>query len=77
MANRDDKVPGNVDGRYYVDTQCIDCGLCGDTAPDNFIHDEEGGYMYVKKQPDNEEEESKCREALDGCPVDAIGDDGE
>ncbi len=77
MANRDDKVQENCEGRYYVDSQCIDCGLCYDTAPDNFALSEEGGYAYVKKQPASEEEEGKCREALDSCPVEAIGDDGE
>lgn len=77
MANRNDKLGENSDGRYYVDSQCIDCGLCSDTAPENFAHNEEGGYSYVKKQPQGEEEEGKCREAMDACPVDAIGDDGE
>ncbi|WP_418390147.1 ferredoxin, partial [Akkermansia sp.] len=32
---------------------------------------------YVKKQPDNETELEACVEALEGCPVEAIGDDGE
>ena len=29
------------------------------------------------KEPDNDEELSACEEALEGCPVEAIGDDGE
>lgn len=77
MADRDDKVQENVEGPYYVDSNCIDCGLCYDTAPDNFAHSEEGGYAFVRKQPEGEEDEGKCREALDACPVEAIGDDGE
>ena len=77
MADRDDKIAENIEGRYYVDTQCIDCSLCYDTAPENFAHSEEGGYAFVKKQPEGEDEESKCREALEACPVEAIGDDGE
>jgi len=77
MANRDDKVPENVDGRYYVDTQCIDCNLCRDVAPGNFSHQEEGGYAFVNKQPNSDEEELQCKEAKDACPVEAIGDDGE
>ena len=77
MANRDDKVPENVDGRYYVDTQCIDCNLCRDVAPTVFCHQEEAGYAYVCKQPSNEDEESQTGEAKDSCPVEAIGDDGE
>lgn len=77
MANREDRVPENVEGRYYVDTQCIDCNLCRDIAPENFGHQEEAGYAYVKKQPENEEQEDQCSEAKDSCPVEAIGDDGE
>ena len=45
MADKNDKHPENVTGKFYVDTQCIDCDL--------------------------------CMEAKNGCPVDAIGDDGE
>lgn len=77
MANRDDKVPESVEGRYYVDTQCIDCNLCRDIAPGNFAHQEEAGYAFVNKQPAGEEEESQCSESKDSCPVEAIGDDGE
>ena len=36
MADPNDKVPGQTPGRYYVDTQCIDCDLCRETAPANF-----------------------------------------
>lgn len=77
MANRDDKVPENVDGKYYVDTQCIDCNLCRDVAPGNFAHQEDAGYAYVSKQPNGDDEEGQCKEAKDSCPVEAIGDDGE
>ena len=35
MADPTDRVPENVSGIYYVDTQCIDCDVCRDTAPDN------------------------------------------
>lgn len=77
MADRNDKVAENVEGRYYVDASCIDCGICYGSASDNFLSSEQGGYAYVSKQPQNEEEEGKCREALESCPVGAIGDDGE
>ena len=77
MANRDDKVGEGIEGRYYIDTQCIDCNLCIDTAPKNFAHNEEAGYAFVSKQPEGDEEEGQCKEAKESCPVDAIGDDGE
>ncbi len=77
MSNCDDKVPENVEGRYYVDTQCIDCSLCRDVAPKNFYQEEEGGYAYIGRQPEDVEEEEQCKEAMDTCPVEAIGSDGE
>jgi ferredoxin len=30
----------------------------------------------VYKQPENDEEEARCKEAKEGCPVEAIGDNG-
>lgn len=63
--------------QIYVDSSCIDCDLCRETAPENFGRDDDEGVSYVKKQPDNDEELSACEEALEGCPVEAIGDDGE
>lgn len=77
MPNSADKVPENVAGRYYIDSQCIDCNMCRDIAPNNFAHQEDAGYAYVVKQPSNEDEEGQCAEAKDSCPVEAIGDDGE
>ena len=37
----------------------------------------EGGYSYVYKQPEGDEAVGLCIEALEGCPVEAIGDDGD
>ena len=76
MADPMDKVPGNVPGKYYVDTSCIDCDVCRETAPENFAADEDEGYSFVSKQPESPEEEAQCQEALESCPVEAIGDDG-
>lgn len=76
MADIENKYPENIAGKFFVDDQCIDCDLCRETAPANFTRNEEGGYSYVYKQPENEEEEALCAEALEGCPVEAIGDDG-
>jgi ferredoxin len=76
MADASAKLPENAAGAFYVDDQCIDCDACRATAPDNFARDEEKGYSYVSKQPENETEEQLCRDALEGCPVEAIGDDG-
>ena len=77
MADREDKNRENVAGKFYVDSQCIDCDLCRETAPNNFTRSDDEGYSYVYKQPENDEEKAQCREAMEGCPVEAIGDDGE
>lgn len=66
----------NVPGRYYVGDSCLDCDLCRATAPDNFERNNEGGYSFVKKQPETPEEEARCREAMEGCCTATIHDDG-
>jgi ferredoxin len=60
-----------------VDSQCIDCDVCRVTAPANFQRDEAKGYSYVYRQPSNPAEVAQSREAMDSCPVEAIGEDGE
>jgi ferredoxin len=77
VADAKDRLPENAAGRYYVDSQCIDCDVCRVTAPANFQRDEEKGYSYVYRQPTGPEEEAQCQEAMDSCPVEAIGDDGD
>lgn len=77
MANKANKHPENVFGRYYVDVECIDCDVCRDTAPSNFTRQDDDGYSYVYKQPENEEEAEQCVEAMESCPVTAIGCDGD
>lgn len=76
MADPTDRVQENAQGAYYVDTQCIDCDVCRDTAPDNFTRSDRNGYSYVYKQPETAEERELCEEALAACPVEAIGNDG-
>ncbi len=77
MANKADKWENNVAGRFYVDRQCIDCDLCRETAPAFFTRSEEGGYSYVNAQPATEDDVAACMEAMEGCPVEAIGNDGD
>jgi ferredoxin len=77
MADIDDKIPDNVPGKFYVDSNCIDCDVCRTTAPNNFEANEDEGYSFVCKQPADDEEEAQVEEAIESCPVEAIGDDGE
>jgi ferredoxin len=76
MAEFKDKLPDNARGKFYVDGQCIDCDVCRDTSPDNFARSDENGYSFVVKQPETTEEFKLCEEAMEACPVEAIGDDG-
>ncbi|MBI2340097.1 MAG: ferredoxin [Deltaproteobacteria bacterium] len=75
MANKEEKVKDNVTGSWFVDSQCIDCDLCRTTAPANFKQNPDEGFSYVYKQPENEEEKKLCHQALEECPVEAIGAD--
>ena len=77
MADKADKYPDNVAGPFYVDDQCIDCDACRETAPGFFERNDTGGYSYVYRQPQTDEERAQCQEAMDGCPVEAIGNDGD
>lgn len=69
------KLPENVPGRFSVNSECIDCDLCRQAAPANFMREKTKGYSFVNKQPANQEEDQQCQEALKTCPVDAIAED--
>lgn len=73
MADKDSIWEDNVPGNWFVDKNCILCSLCGDLAPDNFKEADSGDHDIVYKQPQTPEEVAACQEALDQCPVEAIG----
>ena len=77
MPDRNDRVKENIRGAYYVDSSCIDCDVCRDTAAENFRRSDAHSYSFVLKQPETEEEKTACEEALTCCPVEAIGNDGD
>lgn len=77
MANKSSKVAENVAGKFYVDDQCIGCEACLGIAGDNFKMSGDSTHAYVFKQPAaGSAEEQSCSSAVEGCPVQAIGDDG-
>lgn len=67
--------PDNVPGRYFVSEACIDCDACRRSAPAHFTRNHAQGYSFVYRQPATPEEEARCKEALEECPVGAISDD--
>jgi ferredoxin len=77
MADKSAKLPINAPGRFYVDNTCIDCDLCRNTAPEFFQRDDESGFSYVARQPVTPEEIALAEEALEGCPCESIGNDGD
>ena len=76
MADKSQKFSDNVSGPYYVDETCSGCQVCISSAPDNFKMDDDEEYAFVYKQPESDDEKEACEEALDGCPEEAIGNDG-
>jgi ferredoxin len=76
MADRKRSYPENVPGPLYVDDSCIDCDMCLATAPDNFERNQERRYSFVTNQPENDGEWTLCRQAMEECPVGAIGCEG-
>ncbi len=77
MADKESKQTANVPGKFYVDTECTDCQLCVETAGDIFKANEADGYAYVGKQPQTDDEIELVKEAMENCPVESIGDDGD
>jgi ferredoxin len=76
MAEKTERLPQNVAGPYYVDSSCVDCDLCRNTAPDFFRRDEETGFSFVYHQPLAPEEIALAEDAKRGCPTESIGNDG-
>jgi ferredoxin len=85
MADANEKWEDNIAGHsviqgkkisFYVDMECILCSVCSDAAPNNFRMSDEEDHDICYKQPENEEELEQCFEAMENCPVEAIGDDG-
>ena len=77
MADLGSKWNQNAKGKMFVDQSCLACDACVLSAPQNFKMDEDEGHAYVSKQPTTPEEEAACKEAMEGCPVEAIGDFGD
>ncbi|RLA64122.1 MAG: ferredoxin [Epsilonproteobacteria bacterium] len=76
MADKSLKWSENVSGQFYVDENCIACDACIVEAPKFFIMNDQDGHAYVCAQPQTEEDIKSCMEALECCPVEAIGNDG-
>lgn len=86
MASWSDRWTDNVGGTtvlkgkkqgFYVDKECILCSVCSDAAPENFRMSDDEDHDICFKQPENDQELAQCLEAMENCPVEAIGSDGQ
>jgi len=64
------RLPGNVEGSFWVDDTCIDCDTCRWMAPDTFTRRE--GQSAVTAQPDSEVARTAAARALSSCPTFSI-----
>ncbi len=72
---REEREPANVEGPFYITTQCIICGLPPETAPDNisFAPDCERPHTCrFSKQPETQEELNAVLDAMWGSCVEAV-----
>jgi ferredoxin len=75
MANRNEIASGNVPGAFYIDTTCIDCDLCRESAPRTFKRNDETGQSVVFHQPMTPDELVEALAAMEDCPTSSIGND--
>ncbi len=73
MASPTDRLPENTPGSLYVDSQCIDCDVCREIARAHFKRAADPGYSYVYRQPETPAQLRDVKEAIEECPVEAIG----
>lgn len=71
MADRAQRLPENVEGRFFVDSTCIDCDTCRQLAPGTF--GDTGEFSFVQLQPHEPAEVRSALHALAACPTGSIG----
>ncbi len=76
MAEKSLRLPQNTFGRFYIDSTCIDCDMCRDTAPEFFQRNNDIAMSVVVRQPETPFEVARAKAALEDCPSESIGDDG-
>jgi ferredoxin len=58
--------------KVIITSDCVNCGLCSDIAPEIFRANDELDIAEVIRNPMTAEEEGMAREAADSCPTNAI-----
>jgi hypothetical protein len=76
MTDQSLRIIEHDSGKYSVDIDSIACGLHAGEAPEDFVMIADGAFVYLFRPPNNGAEHQKAKNALDGCPYYAIGNDG-
>ena len=82
MADKSIRLEESVPGPWYVDDTCTPCHVCLDEAgPQSGFSllkytDDESKVIFVK-QPETPEELEASQRALEICPTNSFGDDGD
>ncbi len=77
MATLSLRIPENAPGRFYVDSNCSGCTLCGFLAPGLFKQVSGKGRFFLQVQPATPGGVRLVRDAMKYCPAGAIRDDGD
>jgi ferredoxin len=79
MADKNDKIPENIPGKYYVDKTCVPCHTCMEVegAGSLLQYNDDQTYVYFHTQPADEAQMKIAEDSLAICPTGAIGNDGE
>jgi glyoxylase-like metal-dependent hydrolase (beta-lactamase superfamily II)/ferredoxin len=72
VARWEKRLSENAAGEFFVDSSCIDCGVCREVSPTVFAWSERGR-SFVKEQPRSEAERLRAEMALVACPTASIG----
>ena len=75
MPNPRNAFHNNTPGPWYVDDQCICCGLCENVAPELFRMSADGSHYLVYRQPAAPQDLEDAENAMERCPATAIGSD--
>jgi ferredoxin len=75
MADPNEKYEDNAPGPFYVDKGCLICHCCILIAPSIFKESDDQTHARVYKQPETPEEFALARQAIQQCPLNAIGEE--
>jgi len=71
MANIKKRLGANIEGDFYVDETCIDCGTCRWIAPSVYNKYDDKSRVYA--QPETDDEKLAALKAFVACPTFSIG----